>query len=178
MENFDQHVYVDVYELRQQMYENMYSFYLSNRVNIETIEYRSTKFQLFLILNNERLTCNERSELDVANGEKYKYRCSLTIRVPIHVRYHAPFESSSNETKSTNEFYKFSLNTSRIFATSCSLETDQTENNFKLPCEKNKTASRNDYLFFLDDAKSADSFSLKDNLKLCIWKEVKYSQVI
>lgn len=196
VENFDKHVYVDVYELRQKIYEQMYSFYLSNKVNTETAEYRSRKFQLFLFLNNDRLTCNERSVWDMTNetttSQKYKYRCRFTIRVPIHVRYHAPleyssntsisnitFENNSDEEESTNEYYKFVLKRPRIFVTSCTFKMAPKQINFdvELPCEKNKTL-RNDYLFYLENKKTPNASLLKDYQKLCNWEQVKFSQVI
>lgn len=86
MENFDKNLYVDVYELRQKLYEQMYTFFLSNKVNTETAGYKSQNFQAFLFLVKSGLNCTSSG----LNENSSKLNCTLTIKLPIHVRYHSP----------------------------------------------------------------------------------------
>jgi len=65
----------------------MFTFYLSNKVNTETAGYKSQNFQAFIYLakSNQLLNCSH------GDGDSTKIiNCTLTIKLPIHVRYHSP----------------------------------------------------------------------------------------
>lgn len=91
LESFDKNLYVDVYELRQKIYEQMYTFFLSNKVNTETAGYKSQNFQAFLYLARSGLNCSGNdNEKPSSIAQSSRLNCTLTIKLPIHVRYHTP----------------------------------------------------------------------------------------
>lgn len=161
----------------------MYSVYLSNKVNTETAEYRSRRFQVFLYLNNSTLKCQPQNEGN----------CSMIIKMPIHIRYHAPLmenisESLNDSLKDTNQeyqqYFNFSLKKPRLLVSKCKnyfnqfeqSETYLTQNSFKLPCEKN-TKIRNDYLFYLDENNSSllnSSLVKYSSHEECEWSEILF----
>lgn len=93
LESFDKNLYVDVYELRQKIYDRMFTFYLSNKVNTETAGYKSQNFQAFVYLakSKELLNCSRHeSDKTITSTRLAAVNCTLTIKLPIHVRYHSP----------------------------------------------------------------------------------------
>ena len=181
---FETSLYVDVYELRQEIYKYMYRFLLSNKVNTETAEYRSQRFQLYTYLNKTNtLTCNltienfltltnllnkssseyaklkgisERmgSILEKLHNNKSKRICLISYKLPVHARYHA---SSVYAT----EYYNVSLNNPRLFHRNCIRQRQQVENSLvELPC---KLAYEARYEYVL--ANRSDNYSQKKTLE-------------
>lgn len=133
LENFDKNIYVDVYELKQKMYEQTFTFYLSNKVNTETAGYKSQRFQLFMYIATNRFNCSTDDHYQLSNDtlvpkSTFLFNCHLNIRVPIHVRYHSskvstqsPTDENENELNGTDqestssEYVQFTLKKPRIF---------------------------------------------------------------
>ena len=89
------------------MYEKMYTFFLSNKVNTETAGYKSQNFQTLLYLNKseEQLICGEEESIynmtTIKKSGPSKLNCKLIIKLPIHVRYHSP-KSSQYDNRSSS----------------------------------------------------------------------------
>jgi hypothetical protein len=94
VENFTRSVYVDYFELKN--YARTYLFKPSSKVSIEKAEYNSDGFELFVFPNRNVM----RSE-------------SFTLRVPFHLRYHAPTSNVSMD------YLSFELNPPRLFLSQC-----------------------------------------------------------
>ena len=180
VESFDTNAYVDSNELKLKTYENMYTFFLSNKVNTETAEYKSKEFKLFIYINNKIINCNTLPPIRNTNSTaSIDLACKLSIKLPIHIRYHAPQSTDTNETStkngSTNEYFYFELRRPRLFVYNCTAHSnprykaDGSKENFfesngdeeeidykyinntlELPCEKNLT-HKNDYLIYISN---------------------------
>jgi hypothetical protein len=98
VENFTKSVYVDYFELKN--YERSFLFTLSSKVSIEKAEYNSNEFEMFIFPNRNVMRSG-----------------SFTIRVPFHLRYHAPSSNSSME------YLSFELNPPRLFLSQCVVDT-------------------------------------------------------
>lgn len=79
VQDFGSNFYVDEFELKQSIYMRLFSFFLSDKVNTESIEYRSEPFMLFMIINKNLFSCDEISK-----------KCNVSFSYPFHLRYHAP----------------------------------------------------------------------------------------
>lgn len=128
VENFDTNAYVDANELKLKTYENMYNFFLSNKVNTETAEYKSKEFKLFLYINNKIINCNTLPPIRNNNSNNsIDLACKLSIKLPIHIRYHAP-QSNDNDTNTTNgttnEYFYFELKRPRLFVYNCTAHSN------------------------------------------------------
>lgn len=190
IQHFESSVYVDVYELKLKNFEKMYSFFLSNKVNTETAEYKSRHFQMFIYINNSIIDCDYATNDSSTNLSEYI--CRFTIKIPLHVRYHAVSKSAaaskliSIDENSTDEYFNFTIKRPRLFITNCSAHLHQLELNpnkknkiLELPCERNRK-SKNDYLIYLDNNNEYNKSSLKNlklNENLCMWNELKLEQV-
>ena len=176
VENFDTNAYVDVYELKMKNYEQNYTFLLSNKVNTETAEYRSLKFKLFIYINRQIINCFEtRNE-----SNSSQFSCRIFLKLPIHVRYHAPTSGPDNQ------YYNFTVRRPRLFVTNCSLaeiqekrvaqltENTELEKMIELPCDRDKK-SFNDYLTFIFGNRSNSSTKLSQ--RICLWNELEYQMV-
>jgi hypothetical protein len=206
-ESFDSSFYVDVNELKMKKYEQMYTFYLSNKVNTETAEYNSRNFKLFIYINNNIINCQELSQ-----KSKIK-KCKILIKLPIHLRYHAP--NTSPDQKS-NDYVEISLNKPKVFVNNCSAHlnqnialdftkthssqsfyteyTDFEDLNYNysnmtinLPCDKNISVP-NDYLIYISNfnKKSGElQYQLNKiqidfmnfNEKICKFAELTFKEV-
>ena len=188
-------------------YEKMFTFFLSNKVNTETAEYKSRSFKLFMYINKSIIKCNQE------DARRLK-KCKMTIKLPIHLRYHAPNESSNQKPK---EYTEVSLKKPNIFINNCSVHLNQnhyfdldnignSNQNFdseyseyeelnysyfnrtiKLPCEKNASVP-NDYLIYISNfnKKSDDlQYQLNKNQinymnfyeKICSFNELSFKKV-
>ena len=119
-EHFDRSIYVDVNELKMNSYDQMYKFYLSNKVNTETAEYKSRSFKIFIYVNTSVITCDH-----FENSKRVK-TCKILIKLPIHLRYHAPNTSSQQK---SNEYTEIILNKPNIFIKNCSAHLNQKDYN-------------------------------------------------
>jgi hypothetical protein len=172
-ESFDASLYVDINELKQKQYEQSYRVYLSNKVNTETAEYKSRSFKLFIYINQSLANCNRLKE-------NTRETCEISIKLPIHLRYHgAKTSSSGHMNKSTLEHIEITLKKPKVFVDKCSahflLNQNQEKKNsesdrnyyseqsdledlnynylnqtIELPCEKNASAN-NDYLIYISN---------------------------
>lgn len=113
IQKFNSNFYVDEFELKQNIYNQLFLFFLSQKVNTESIEYRSEPFMLFLLIKKCLLLCNESSNL-----------CNISFSYPFHLRYHAP---------SDNYLYqRFKIVSPRFLVSDCSQDLkDQNEFIFK-----------------------------------------------
>ena len=178
VENFDTNAYVDVYELKLKNYEKMYTFLLSNKVNTESVGYRSLKFKLFIYINRDIISCQEANQTTNSSANPF---CRIFLKLPIHVRYQSPTSDVENQ------YYNFTVKRPRIFATNCSINLDKKvplegeaeavnessdllEKMIELPCERDK----NSY----DDYISGGNNTLPTSGQMCLWNELEYNMVI
>jgi hypothetical protein len=203
VESFGTSVYVDAYELRQNVYLQMYKFILSNKVNTETAEYKSQRFKLYLYINKKIMNCgltasssssstfvlnstatvsfNVASGAQAANnntaltGNKKtegKY-CRIFIKLPIHMRYHAPSSDDNQHQQQQQKqqqqqqqqhamYFNWTQRRPRLYVTNCTayLNTDtgiiRTKNSSK--------GSSDDYSYDEDDeGDEDDSDKTKNN---------------
>lgn len=114
-QHFNSNFYVDEFELKQSIYKQLFSFFLSEKVNTESIEYRSEQFMLFLFINKSLISCDDLSK-----------KCMVNFSYPFHLRYHAP---------SSNYLYlHFKLLYPRVLVANCNqdqINEDQLNKAFK-----------------------------------------------
>ena len=198
VESFEASLYVDVYELRQTSYKRMFKFLLSNKVNTETAEYKSQKFQMYTYLNKTNtFNCNmtideylETNEIDLGNSSSVQASgianfdrllanrdskiCLISFKLPVHARYHSP---SSNGT----QYYNATLNSPKLYYSQCNLDNGAGES--KAADAKSSTGviemlcqigyeSKNEYM-----VSKLNKFVLASNDTYCFWKNVEYEPV-
>lgn len=100
LQKFNSNFYVDEFELRQNIYKQIFLFLLSKKINTESIEYRSEPFVLVLIIKKTYVSCNEQSNL-----------CYVSFKYPFHLRYHAASDKSLNQL--------IHINTPKILVSDC-----------------------------------------------------------
>ncbi len=206
-ESFGSSFYVDANELKMKKYEQMYTFFLSNKVNTETAEYKSRDFKLFIYINDNIIDCQQ-----ISQHNKIKI-CKILIKLPIHLRYHAPNTSSNQK---DNDYIEISLNKPKIFVNNCSVHlnqnidldftethssqsfyteyTDLEDLNYnysnmtiQLPCDKNLSVP-NDYLIYISNfnKKSGELqyqlnknqiYFMNYNENICKWNEIVFKEV-
>lgn len=199
IENFEKNVYVDAYELKLKKHQYMYNFYLSNKVNSETAEYKSQEFDLFIYINNKIINCNSSEETSVKANSIVEYSCKILVKVPIHLRYQTISRAES-------PYYNFTIKKPRFYWRDYNESSlvDGIENNNKsynknsksdfssleLPCEKN-ASSNNDYLIYMKNyyknKNNTNMMNISSNSYLyylvfetsvCNWYEIPFEQVI
>ncbi len=198
IENFEKNVYVDAYELRLKKHQYMYSFYLSNKVNSETAEYKSQEFDLFIYIKNRIINCNSSEEINLNNNVK-EYSCKMLVKVPIHLRY-------QTISRTEGPYYNFTIKKPRFFWRDYNASSLDEKNNFEnnqnsnynsnsslysleLPCEKN-ASSNNDYLIYMKNyyknknntnmvniSSNSYLYYLVFETNVCNWYEIPFTEV-
>ena len=197
VESFEASLYVDVYELRQTNYKRMFKFLLSNKVNTETAEYKSQKFQMYTYLNKTNtINCNmtideylEMNEIDLGNASSVEASgianfermlanrdskiCLISFKLPVHARYHSP-------SKNGTQYYNATLNNPKLYYSQCNLdngagETKDAKNPaagvIEMPCQIGYE-SKNEYM-----VSKLNKFVFSSNESYCYWKNVDFEPV-
>lgn len=103
VESLPSSVYVDRFELKNN-YQASFLFSLSSsRISIETAEYNSHAFEMFLFPSRDVIKIG-----------------SFLTRVPIHLRYHAPSGSSQHD---YSQHFNITINKPRLFLSQCRVDT-------------------------------------------------------
>jgi hypothetical protein len=191
IEKFEKNVYVDAYELKLKKYQYMFTFYLSNKVNSETAEYKSQDFELFIYINNKIISCNIYEETNSKNITEYS--CKILIKVPIHLRY-------QTVSRIEGAYYNFTIKKPNFYWRDYNDEQNNFENtqnyiskseinSLELPCEKN-ASSNNDYLIYMKNyfknknntnmvniSSNSYLYYLVFETKVCKWYEIPFEEV-
>lgn len=130
MENFPSNVYIDKYELEDELYSKNFRFLTktsSNKsVDVEKAEFESDPFDLYLYLNTTKEILCDKNKISKTSSVNINEDnvCYLNLKFPFHLRYHKNFNSSSVE---------FHLNDPKILV-DC-VATNLMKDSISIPCD-------------------------------------------